>query len=51
MRRKLQLFLNQTIKNAEIKAYNASKDIELVIVTVFEWIPMKEASWLEVIDF
>ena len=47
---KLQLFLNRTIKNAETKAYHTSKDIELIIVTVFEWIPTKKPTWQEVIN-
>jgi len=36
MQRKLKLFLNQAIKNVEMKAYHTSKGIELVIVTFFE---------------
>jgi hypothetical protein len=41
---KLQLFPNEKIENAEMKAYHTSKDIELIIVNVFEWIPTKDAT-------
>jgi hypothetical protein len=38
------------MKNAEIKAYHTSKDVEIIIVAVLERVSTKEATWQEVIS-
>jgi len=51
MQGKLQVFLNETVEDAEMEAYHTSKNVELIVVTVFEGIPTKETILQEVINF